>query len=169
MSSIPHDHAGHSPEDGVAPAHRRDHPRVQHRLEEPRDRQKEVVSTSRVGRLVFESNEQCFVVGCDTMGLDKKISEETLSHIDFKVNFFKLQWEAKERRMLLNDILTFIEQFLGKTMQLHRDVVVVTQPIQRAFAQAEHPLERVPPRLIVHFIRDGHALGTVGYNDERRR
>lgn len=44
------------------------------------------------------------------MGKDTEITEEVLNYIDQKVDFFKEKWENKEFKMLLSDILQYLEE-----------------------------------------------------------
>ena len=50
-----------------------------------------------------------YLIGCDTLGQDEKIPTEVLDDIDKKAQFLKKKFEEKERQMLLDDILAFIE------------------------------------------------------------
>lgn len=57
----------------------------------------------------YETKQKEFVVCIDTMGKDSEIGESYLSFIESKVDFFRQQWEAEEYKMLLDDILQFLE------------------------------------------------------------
>ncbi len=43
------------------------------------------------------------------MGKDAEIPETVLNFIEEKIDFFRQEWEEKEYKMLLGDILQFIE------------------------------------------------------------
>lgn len=65
----------------------------------------------------YETRQKDYVLCVDTLGLDSQIPEAVLDYIDQKVGFFKEKWEYKEYKMLLEDILQFIEEEHGLEAQ----------------------------------------------------
>lgn len=65
----------------------------------------------------YETRQKDYVVCVDTLGLDSQIPEAVLDYIDQKVDFFKEKWEYKEYKMLLEDILQFIDEEHGLEAQ----------------------------------------------------
>lgn len=59
---------------------------------------------------IFSTFEKDFIIGCDTLGQDKQVPSEFLDDIEKKLAFFKKIYEEKSRKMLLDDILAFIEE-----------------------------------------------------------
>ena len=54
--------------------------------------EQEVSNPPKAPELVFDSIEECYLVGCDTMGQDRVLEEGVLEDMDFKVSFFRSQW-----------------------------------------------------------------------------
>jgi len=56
----------------------------------------------------YETKAKDYVISVDTMGKDVEVSEEILTYLDQKVDYFKEKWEYKEYKMLLEDILQYL-------------------------------------------------------------
>lgn len=101
-----------------------------------------------IDQFKYETRQKDYVVCVDTLGLDSQIPEAVLDYIDQKVDFFKEKWEYKEYKMLLEDILQFIEEEHGLEAQdnyfkdQERTIVATFEPqVKEQFPSREKEAE----------------------------